>query len=103
MGHGNHRTLVLLEMSLKPLDTFCVEVVGRLVKQKNIRLTQEQTAKSHTTALSTTQGRDLCIRRRALESIHSPFKLRIYLPASAVLYLFRELALTLDQSRHFVI
>ena len=52
MGNSNHRSLILLQMCFKPLDTFSIEVVGRLVKQKYIRLSQEQTAESHPSALS---------------------------------------------------
>ena len=56
MGHRNHGTLILLEMSLKPLDTLCIKVVGRLVKKKDIRLSEEKTAKSDATAFSTAES-----------------------------------------------
>ena len=61
MCNGDHRTLVLLEMSLEPLDTLSIEVVGRLVKKEDIRLSEEKAAKRDTTTLSTTECRDLCI------------------------------------------
>ena len=75
MGHGNYSSLILLKVGFKPLDTLSVKVVGRLVKQKDIRLTQKKTAKSHTAALSTTERADLRIGRRTLKGIHSSFKL----------------------------
>ena len=90
-------------MSLEPLDTLRVEVVGRLVKKKYIRLTEKQTAECHTTTFTTTQGADLCVWWRTLKSIHSPLKLGINLPSATVLYLFRELSLTFDKSSHLII
>ena len=56
MGHCDDRTLVLLEVGLKPLDTLRVKVVGRLIKKQHIRLPEKQTAKSDTTAFSTAEG-----------------------------------------------
>jgi hypothetical protein len=56
VGNSDDRTLVLLEMSLEPLDTLGIEVVGRLVKKEYIRLTEKKTAKSHTTALTSRES-----------------------------------------------
>ena len=61
MCHGDNSSLVLLKMGLKPLDTLGIEVVGRLIKEKHIRLTKEKTAKGDTTALTTAEGRNLSI------------------------------------------
>ena len=43
VGDGNHRSGVLLQVLFEPVDRLCVQVVGRLVKQQNIRLLQQQT------------------------------------------------------------
>ena len=61
MGHGDNSSLVLLKVGLKPLDTLGIEVVGRLIKEKHIRLTKEKTAKGNTTALTSTECRNLRI------------------------------------------
>ena len=53
MSNGNNRTRVLIKMLLQPLDTLSIQVVGRLVKQQNIRLLQQQSAQSHAAALTT--------------------------------------------------
>ena len=42
VGYGNHRTFILLQMLFQPVDTFRVQVVGRLVQQQDIRLLQQQ-------------------------------------------------------------
>ncbi len=61
MGNGDHSTLVLLQVSFKPLDTFRIKVVGRLIEQKDIRLTEKKTAQRDPSALSTAECGNLCI------------------------------------------
>ena len=103
MGHGNDRTLILLQMGLKPLDTLGIEVVGRLVEQKHIRLLEKKTAQCHATPFATAQCSDFRIRRRALERIHSPFQLRVDFPASAMFDFFGQFTLPFDELVHLVI
>ena len=57
MGDGNHRSLILLQVLLKPVDALCVEVVGRLVKQKHVGLLEEKAAEGHTSAFA---SREVC-------------------------------------------
>ena len=40
MGDRYHRARILLEVLLKPLHTFRVKVVGRLIQEQQIRLPQ---------------------------------------------------------------
>ena len=103
MGHGDYGTLILLKMSLQPLDTLRVEVVGRLVEEKHVRLLEKQTAKRHPTPFTTAQCGNLRIRRRTLERVHRPFQLRIDFPAAAMLYFLGEFALSLNEFVHLVI
>ncbi len=48
MRHGDDGPLVLLQVLLEPADALGVEVVGGLVKEKNIGLLQQQPAESDT-------------------------------------------------------
>ncbi len=52
VSNGNHSTRILLQMLFKPVYRLRVKMVGRLVKQKNVGLLQQQSAKSHTPALA---------------------------------------------------
>ena len=53
MRYGNHGSLILLQMLLKPVYALSVEVVGRLVEQQHVGLLQQQSAESYTTTLTT--------------------------------------------------
>lgn len=103
MGHGYDGAFVLAEMLLQPLYGLCVKMVGRLIEKKHVRLLKKQPAQSHTTPLSTGKIRHKCIRRRALQRVHSPFELRVNLPAAKMLYFFREFSLPLDESVHLLV
>ena len=103
MRNGNHRTLILLQMGFQPLDGFGIQVVGGLVQQEDIGLTQQQAAEGHPAPFTARKGCDRCIRRRALEGIHRPFQFGIDFPSAHMLDLFRELTLPFDERVHAVI
>ena len=103
VGDGDDRTLVLLEMRFQPLDALRVEMVRRLVQQQHVGLAEQQAAEGHPSAFASRKGGDLRIHGRALEGVHRPFQLGIDLPAVAMLDLFGQLALALDQAVHLVI
>ena len=80
VGNGDDGTLVLVQELLQPQNRLGVKMVGRLVKQQQIRSFQQQLAQSHTTAFTAGAHRHRSIRIRALQSIHSLLKLRIKIP-----------------------
>ena len=41
MSNGYYRTCILVQMLLQPLYALGIQVVGRLIKQQDIRLLQE--------------------------------------------------------------
>ena len=101
--HGNDRTLVLMQMRLEPLDAFRIEMVGRLVEQKHIRLPEEQAAQGHPSPLASAQCAYPCVWRRTLQGVHGPFQLGIHFPAVAVLNLLGQFTLPLYQSGHLLV
>ena len=103
MGNCYDCALVLLEMGFEPLYRLGVEVVGRLVEQKHVRLLQQQTAKGDAAPLTSGKIGDNCVGRRALESIHGTLELGVYLPASTVVYLLHQFALTGEKRGHLII
>ena len=44
VGDGDYCTGILLEMLLKPVDRFCIKVVGWLVKKQYVGLLEQQSA-----------------------------------------------------------
>ena len=103
MGHRNHGTLVLLKMRFQPLNTLCIKVVGRLIEQKHIGLTQQKTTQSHTSAFTSTQSRNQRFGRRTLQGVHSTLQFGIEFPSAALLDFLGQIALALNQRIHFII
>ena len=103
VGHGDYRTLILLQVCFKPLDTLGIEVVRRLVEQEHVRFTKKQSAQSHSATFASRQVFNQRIRWRTLKGIHGPFELGFYLPALAMLYLFRQFSLPFYQFCHLFV
>ena len=103
MRDGNHSSLVLLQMGFQPLDGFSVKMVGGLVQKKHVRFLQKQAAKRHAAAFTSGEFLYLLLRRRALQCIHSPFQLGVYLPAAFMVYEFSEFSLTFNETVHLIV
>jgi hypothetical protein len=89
VGDRQDRARVALEVPLQPLDRLGVEVVGRLVEQQERRLLEQQLAQRHPAALTTGEGVDDRVGRRAAQRVH-----RLVQPAVEVPHVRRvELAL----------
>ena len=98
MGNGDDGTLVLVQELLQPQNRLGIKMVGRLVKQQQIRSFQQQLAQCHTTAFTTGAYRYRSIRIRALQSIHSLLKLRIKIPTVCSVDIVLQLAHLIHQS-----
>ena len=103
MGHGDHRTLVLLEVLLQPVDRLGVEVVGGLVEQQHVGLLQQQAAQGHPTALTAREVLHRFVGIGTPQGVHRAFQHAVQLPAITLVDLLVQLALTLDQLRHRVV
>ena len=102
MSDGDDRSLVLLEMLLQPVDRLSVEVVGRLVEQQHIGLLQEQTAESHTAALTTREMLHRLVGWRTAQGIHGTFEFRVHVPCVGGVDDVLQLSLTGHQAVHLV-
>ena len=98
VGNGDDGTLVLVQELLQPQNRLGIKMVGRLVKQQQIRSFQQQLAQCHTTAFATGAHRHRSIRIRALQSIHSLLKLRIKIPTVCSIDIVLQLAHLIHQS-----
>ena len=59
MGYDDHGTAVIDQKIFQPCDRLHIEVVGRLVKQDQIRLCEQKLAKGNPCFLSAGEGIDL--------------------------------------------
>ena len=81
MGDHQHRTRVILEVVLEPLDAFGVEVVGWFVEQQDRRLLDQQARKRHAALLTAREIGHRPVARRAAQSFHRHFELVVECPA----------------------
>ena len=102
MGHGDDRALVLLEVLLKPLDRFGVQMVRRLIQQEDIGFLDQQPAERDPALFPTGENLDLCFWRLTPKRIHGEFELVLEFPAIGSLDLLLDLALLLKQLLHLV-
>ncbi len=100
--HGYDCARILLKMLLKPVDRFCIKVVGRLVEKQDIGLLEQQTAESHTAFLTTGKHSDFFVIRRTTESIHGAFELIVDVPGIGSIQLVLNLCLTCNELIHSV-
>ena len=103
MGDGDHGAFVFLQMKLQPTHRLGVQVVGRLIEQKKIRLLQQQAAQRDPPALAPGQFGDIGITRRAAERIHGNFHGALDFPAVDRVDLLLQLSLLGEQGIHLVI
>ena len=80
VGDGNHRTFVLLQVLLQPVDRLSIQMVGRLIEQQHIRFLKQQTTQCHTTTLTTREVLHTPIAWRTIQCRHRTIKLRIHIP-----------------------
>ena len=103
MSNGNHRTRILVQVLLQPLDALGIEVVGRLVEQQNIGLLQQQTAQRHTTTLTTGEHPSLLILGRTTQSIHSLLQTVVNVPGIGRIDHILQLRLARHERIHLIL
>ena len=102
MGNGNHRTLVLLQMLLQPVDTLSIEMVGRLVEQQHIGFLKQQATECHTTAFASRQILHAPVTRGTVQGSHRTIELGVHVPSIGSVDDILQLSLTLHQLVHLV-
>ena len=102
MGDSDHRSLVLLQVLLQPVDTLSIEVVRRLVEQEHIGLLQQQTAEGHTTALTTRERLHAPVAWGTVQRRHRTIQFRVHVPGIRRIDDILQFCLTLHQLVHLV-
>ena len=90
MGHHDDGARIVAQMMLEPGDAFGVEVVGRLVEQKNVGLRQEKPAERDAAALAARQGLRLRLARRTAQRVHRLLDLSVKIPQALAVDLVLE-------------
>ena len=103
MGHQNDGALIVFQMTFKPRNRFRIQVVGRFVKQQNIRLVQQKTAKRNTAAFTTRKLVNVCVFRWAAQCVHGDIKRPLEIPAIGGIDAFLKFALLCEKVRHLVV
>ena len=80
LSGGERRRVALCKLLLQPQNALGVEVVGRLVEQKQIRLLQQQLAQGDPTSLTTGQVVHQHLRRRAPQGVHRLVETAVEVP-----------------------
>ena len=80
MGYSDYGALILLQVLLQPVDSLCIQVVGRLIAQEHVGLLQDQAVESHTAALTTRQIGNRPIARRTIQRSHRTLQLGVDVP-----------------------
>ena len=102
VGHSNHRSLVLLQMLLQPVDALGIQMVGRLIEQQHVGFLQQQSAQSYTAALTTREILHTPIARRTIQRCHRTIQFRVHIPSISRIDDILQLSLTLHQFIHLV-
>ena len=84
-------------MVFKPGDGLRVKVVGRLVKQKNVRLLQKQAAKGNAAPFSSAKNINDLIGRRAAQGFHSKLQVCVQVPRVGRVKFFLQFRLSRAQ------
>ena len=100
---GDHRSLVLSQVLLEPVDALGVEMVRRLVQQQHVGLLQQEPAQRHAATLAAREVLHRLVGVGTAQCVHRPFERRIELPAVFVIDLLGQLALSLDQLGHLLV
>ena len=67
MGNQDKRVLIFREITLEPFNMFFVQIIGRLVQQKNIRFFQQQLRQQNFCPLAAGKIRNLPIKPQIQE------------------------------------
>ena len=81
MGDHQDGAGIFLEMVFKPLDTFGIEVVGRLIEQQNVGLCDQQAGEGNAAFFTAGQAFHAAIGWRAAQGLHRDFELVVERPA----------------------
>ena len=81
MGDHQHRAGIFLEVVFQPGDAFGVQMVGRLVKQQDVRLLDQQAGQRDPALFTARQAFHAPIRRGAPQCLHRDFQLIVERPA----------------------
>ncbi len=102
MGNANHGSLILMQMHLKPLNTFGIQVVGGFIKQQHIRLLQQQPAQCNAAALAAGELAHRLVVGRALQRIHGALQPAVQIPCIQLVNFLLKFSLFAHELFHLI-
>ncbi len=103
MGDDHDGAFVVTQGLFEPCHALGVEMVGRFVEQKQIRLFQQQTAQRDATALTSGELVDGAVSRRAAQRVERDFQLAVEFPTIASIDLLLKIGLLGEERGHLVL
>jgi hypothetical protein len=100
VGDADHRPRVILKGALEPGHALGVEVVGRLVEEKEVRLLEKDPAQRHPALLSAREVGHRRVAGRQPEGVHRHLQRPVELPAVAGIDGVLELGLLAEELLH---
>ena len=80
VSYGDYSSRIIVKMFFKPRNSFCIKMISRFVKKKNIWLLQKKPAQRNSASFTTGKNIYNLVRRRTSESIHCKFKIIVEIP-----------------------
>ncbi len=103
VGDRDDRPRVFRKVMLQPFHGFGIEVVGRLVEEKDVGLLEKQAAESHAALLASRENLDLRVAGRAPKGIHGELQAGIEIPRIYRVEALLDLSLPLEEGAHLVL
>ena len=94
MSYGNYSSWIVVKVFFKPCNCFCIKVVSRFVKKKNVRFLKKKAAQSNTAAFTSRKYVYNLICRRTAEGVHCKFKIVVQVPCVQRIKFFLNFTLT---------
>ena len=100
MSDRDDSAFITLQMLLQPANSFGVKMIGRLIKQQDVRFLQQQPAECDATLFTAGEDAHLGISRRAAQGVHSVVKLGIKFPGIECIELILHHCLAITEFFH---
>ncbi len=102
VGDEDDRTVIFLQVPLEPGDAFGVEVVGRFIKEQEVRAFEQDFAEGHAPALAARERADLGIARWKPHRVHGDLDAPVEVPPLGRFDRVLNLRLLFQQGVHLV-
>ena len=97
MRDQDKRILIIQKISFQPCDMFLIQIVGRLIKKKDIRFLQKKLGKEYLCSLTTAQIRNITVKSQIKKAQGSGYFLHFCINGIKIM----KCQLVLDRAKLF--